>query len=196
MFVAQGGKGQIVEVAKFHGSFITSIKPPEGKVEGLEPELIIPVPKIDLWARIQKGRLFDDAFAWPRTWPRGDLIRELDEPLLCPKLRLPPRFPRQVIDGTVEVGAELLPERYAVEQNYPNPFNPTTTIRYDLPSAVKVTLKVYDLLGREVATLVNEPQQPGRYQITFNAGLLASGVYYYRLDAGGFHSVKKLVLIR
>jgi hypothetical protein len=89
-------------------------------------------------------------------------------------------------------------------QNYPNPFNPTTTIQYAIPivkthlgeSLQHVTLKVYDILGREVTTLVNREQLHGKYKVEFNASLLASGVYIYRLTAGGFSAVKKLSLIK
>jgi len=95
-----------------------------------------------------------------------------------------------------DIETETTPEAYSLSQNFPNPFNPNTTIRYEIPVAGVVTIKLYDLLGREVRVLVNEHKPPGRYQVTFDAGTLASGVYYYRLDAGGFHSVKKLVLIR
>ena len=92
-----------------------------------------------------------------------------------------------------------MPTSYALGQNYPNPFNPTTTIKYDIPaegSQHVVTLKVYDIIGREVATLVNETKDAGSYQVTFNANKLASGVYFYRLQSGNYSSVKKLVLLR
>ena len=82
-------------------------------------------------------------------------------------------------------------------QNYPNPFNPSTKIKYALPSNVKremsniVQLKVFDILGKEVTTLVNEIKQPGIYEVTFDASALASGIYYYRLKAGDFTETKK-----
>jgi hypothetical protein len=95
------------------------------------------------------------------------------------------------------------PVMFALEQNYPNPFNPTTTIRFSVESASgrtgepgRVTLKVYDVLGREVATLVNESLQPGRYKLTFDATGLASGVYLYRLRAGEFTQTKRMMLLR
>ena len=81
-------------------------------------------------------------------------------------------------------------------QNYPNPFNPATIINYQLPKASFVTLKVFDLLGKEVKTLVNEFQESGRYNVTFNANNLASGVYIYRIQAGNFIASKKLILMR
>jgi len=89
-----------------------------------------------------------------------------------------------------------LPELFTLMQNYPNPFNPGTVISYQLPAQSFVTLKVYDVLGREAATLVNKFEQPGYKSVYFNADNLASGVYYYRLQAGKFIATKKLVLLR
>ncbi len=86
--------------------------------------------------------------------------------------------------------------KYALLQNYPNPFNPTTSITYELPKASDVSLKVFDMLGREVATLVNERQERGRYSATFNANTLSSGIYFYRLQAGNFVQTKKMMLVK
>lgn len=91
---------------------------------------------------------------------------------------------------------EEIPSSFFLSQNYPNPFNPTTAIMYQISEVSHVSLKVYDLLGREVTTLVNERQMPGRYEINFNASKLSSGVYFYRLEAGNFISTKKLVLVK
>jgi hypothetical protein len=89
-----------------------------------------------------------------------------------------------------------LPREYALSQNYPNPFNPATTISYDLRSAGRVTLRVYDVLGREVATLVDGYQGAGTYTRTFDASRLSSGVYFYRLQSGSFVNTKKMVLAK
>ncbi|MDR3609256.1 MAG: T9SS type A sorting domain-containing protein [Ignavibacteriaceae bacterium] len=85
---------------------------------------------------------------------------------------------------------------YELKQNYPNPFNPSTTITYQIPQNSFVSLKVYNILGNEVATLVNEQQLAGRYNFNFKANNLASGVYIYRLQAGSFISVRKLTLLK
>lgn len=85
---------------------------------------------------------------------------------------------------------------WALYANYPNPFNPTTTITYDMLDAAEVQLQVYDLLGRNVATLVSGYQSAGRHQVEFHAGELASGVYFYRIDAGDFSAIRKMVLMK
>jgi len=90
----------------------------------------------------------------------------------------------------------MLPSEYKLYQNYPNPFNPSTKIKYQVKEAGKVVLKLYDILGSEVTTLVNEEKNPGTYQVDFNASSLSSGVYFYRMQAGNFVSVKKLILMK
>jgi hypothetical protein len=89
-----------------------------------------------------------------------------------------------------------VPAVYALHQNYPNPFNPTTTIRYDLPRDGQTRLTVYNLLGREVAELVNERQSAGRYEVRFEAADLPSGMYFYRLESGGFVQSAKMILMK
>jgi hypothetical protein len=102
--------------------------------------------------------------------------------------------------STVEVAISSAPAAFALSQNYPNPFNPSTVISYQLPVNSQVTLKVYDMLGREVATLVNGEMKAGSYSVPFNTskGTLgfSSGVYVYRLEAGSFISTRKLVLMK
>jgi hypothetical protein len=89
-----------------------------------------------------------------------------------------------------------IPTEFALAQNYPNPFNPSTTINYELPASNFVTLKIYDLTGKEVMTLVNENQNAGRYTAIFNGSNLASGMYFYKITAGEFTFVRKMVLIK
>jgi len=92
--------------------------------------------------------------------------------------------------------SKIVPTGFALEQNYPNPFNPTTAISYQLPAYSHVSLKVYDVLGKEVATLVNENKPAGNYKIEFNAGKLVSGIYFYTIQAGTFIQTKKLLLLK
>jgi hypothetical protein len=101
-------------------------------------------------------------------------------------------FPATGVQRTVE----LSPSTYNLGQNYPNPFNPSTAIRFDLPLRSFVTLKVYDMIGREVATLVNGFQEAGSHEIKFDASGLPSGIYFYRISTDKFTETKKLVLIK
>ncbi len=97
--------------------------------------------------------------------------------------------------GNTKEAAEI-PLKYNLYQNYPNPFNPRTTISYSIPRISFITLKIYDVLGREIETIVNEQKPAGNYKVNFNAGGLASGVYFYQLRAGDFVSTKKLILLK
>ncbi len=96
---------------------------------------------------------------------------------------------------TISVNASVVKE-FALRQNYPNPFNPSTVISFDLPEASQVTLKVYDSIGREVATLINEYRPAGTYEQQFDLGRLASGLYIYRLNSGAHTSVKTMLLLK
>jgi len=96
----------------------------------------------------------------------------------------------------VEQTSSEIPEKFNLEQNYPNPFNPTTTISFSIPSSAFTSLKIYDLLGNEVATLVNEEKPIGSYEVNFNASTPSSGVYLYRLTAGSFTEMKKMILLK
>ncbi|MCH8032793.1 MAG: T9SS type A sorting domain-containing protein [Bacteroidetes bacterium] len=94
------------------------------------------------------------------------------------------------------VSLERVPYEYKVFQNYPNPFNPTTTIHYELPLEGFVTLKVFDVLGKEVKTLIEGYRTEGRYEVEFDATNLPSGIYFYRLQSGSFVETKKMVLMK
>jgi hypothetical protein len=102
--------------------------------------------------------------------------------------------------GTVGVDEpeiqEEIPISFSLAQNFPNPFNPTTTIQFSLPKSGDVTLKIYNLLGEEVKTLVDEYKEIGNHSVQFNANNFASGMYLYRLQAGSFVETKKMILIR
>jgi hypothetical protein len=88
------------------------------------------------------------------------------------------------------------PALFELKQNYPNPFNPNTVISYQLPVSGDVTLKVYDVLGNEVATLADEYKPAGSYEVEFSADDLTSGIYFYKLQAGSYSETKKMILIR
>ena len=87
-------------------------------------------------------------------------------------------------------------QSFELFQNYPNPFNPTTKIRYNVPERSFVTIKIYDVLGKKIAALVNEEKQNGNYEIEFNGNGLASGIYYYKITAGNFSQTKKMILLK
>ena len=99
-----------------------------------------------------------------------------------------------VLDANETGGAA--PVEFALEQNYPNPFNPATTIKFSIPEQSRVTLKIYDVLGREVRTLVNEVRNAGSHEVNFDASNLASGMYIYSIEAGEFISSKKMILLK
>jgi hypothetical protein len=122
------------------------------------------------YSRFNEDRAYQDVSVWLYTWIGGAWTDVEDD------------------DNVVLT--------YELSQNYPNPFNPATQIRYTLEQANKVTLKVYDMLGREVAVLINENQNAGRHVVDFNASNFASGVYLYRLQAGSFVQVKKMILMK
>jgi len=110
------------------------------------------------------------------------------------------KVPNKVQEDPLDPGS--IPSRFQLDQNYPNPFNPVTTIRYDLPEASSVDLRIYELAGRLVRIL--EPgvyREPGRYEVTWDGrndrgGEVATGIYFCRIDAGRFHQVRRMVLIR
>ena len=99
--------------------------------------------------------------------------------------------------SSVDVKEESqLTESFYLEQNYQNPFNPSTSIQYAISSRQFVTLKVYDLLGREIATLVNEEKPAGVYEVEFNAASIPSGIFFYQLKAGQYSETRKMVLLK
>jgi photosystem II stability/assembly factor-like uncharacterized protein len=106
------------------------------------------------------------------------------------------KFPLSDIATSVQNYEGKLVNNYNLYQNYPNPFNPTTIISYSIPKTSFVTIKVYDILGREVTTLVDGEKSPGNYKINFNASSYSSGVYFYQLKAGNFSQTKKLILLK
>ena len=154
--------------------------------------------------RIMDSLVFDDIAPWP-TEPDGngptlslknpDFDNTLGENWAA---SIGYGTPGKINDTFVNVEDEnrILPTEYALMQNYPNPFNPITSINYSIPRASSVSLKVYDIIGNEVATLVNEFKSPGNYLVQFDASKLSSGVYFYRIQTEYFTMTKKLLLLK
>jgi hypothetical protein len=105
------------------------------------------------------------------------------------------RMVLEPVTGVNPIGSTV-PQVYSLSQNYPNPFNPVTKINFALPKQGFVTMKIYDVLGREVRTLVNEVKSAGSYSVDFNASEFASGVYFYKLETNGFSDIKRMMLIK
>jgi len=106
-----------------------------------------------------------------------------------------------IVSYALEIDSELLPDKFALHQNYPNPFNPVTTLRYDLPENGYVNITVYDMLGREVKTLINQTQDAGYRSVVWNATNdygkpISAGIYLYQIQAGEYNSTKKMVLLK
>jgi len=146
---------------------------------------------------------FADSFAMPVTGQADEFPRGLDfSPdgniayvgLFGTAFNKIYKFVNTTVD-VKEIGNKI-PNNFELAQNYPNPFNPTTVINFSIPSSDNVTLKVYDMLGREVATLLNETKAAGSYAVSFDASQLSSGTYVYTLTAGNFVSSKKMMLIK
>jgi hypothetical protein len=97
---------------------------------------------------------------------------------------------------SVEDSTNILPTEFSLRQNYPNPFNPVTSIQYTINSKQLISLKVYDILGNEIATLVNEEKPAGEYEVEFNGSELPSGIYFYQLKAGNYIETKKMMLLK
>lgn len=98
--------------------------------------------------------------------------------------------------GVIEQLNNSIPKFFSLEQNYPNPFNPVTTIEYSLPVVGEVSLIIYNVIGEEVAGLVNEVQQAGFHLVTWNATKMSSGIYFYRLQSGDFVQTRKILLLK
>jgi hypothetical protein len=96
----------------------------------------------------------------------------------------------------IEIALSAIPSVFDLKQNYPNPFNPSTTISFNVPQGEHVLLRVFTMLGQEVATLVNERREAGSYSVQFSANNLAAGQYFYRIKAGEFVDVKRMTLIK
>jgi hypothetical protein len=172
----------------------------------------LPLPKGTKLARLQDDLVNLVAYLGDETLHRFDHADEALEELICGFYagRLAPSSPAaQQCEGPTAAAKTLSeaeaaaasvqaerPERYALEPNYPNPFNPQTTIRYALPEEAHVRVVVYDLLGRELATLVDQEQGAGIYEVAYDGSGLSSGLYVYVLEAGAFRAVGRMVLVK
>jgi hypothetical protein len=92
--------------------------------------------------------------------------------------------------------SSLVPKNYSLFQNYPNPFNPVTTIKFDIPKESYVKVSVFDILGNEVQTLINENLKAGEYKVTWDASKYSSGIYFYKLQSGDFTQTRKMLLVK
>jgi hypothetical protein len=101
-----------------------------------------------------------------------------------------------IISDVKDYFESQIPSNYYLMQNFPNPFNPSTLINYSIPEQTHVILKIFDMLGNEIKTLVNKEQYAGNYEVKFNASFLSSGIYFYRLQTGSFTDTKRMILIK
>ncbi|MFZ1320604.1 MAG: T9SS type A sorting domain-containing protein, partial [Ignavibacteria bacterium] len=160
---------------------------------------------MDWWA-IRSGatiyRSTNGATTWTDTYTQtGAVYQDIDFVIVngCPigwavgNLGVVSKMSIEV--GIVNTGGEI-PVDYTLGQNYPNPFNPETNINFTIPKSGNVTLKIYDVSGKEVSTLVNEVKNAGNYIVGFNAANLPSGAYFYRLESSSFSATKKMMLIK
>lgn len=153
-----------------------------------------PTPTSNLWGVVSGSFVNCSGRMGVKIWVPGGSLTNTDRPFdvfadTC-------LFNCTVVTGNVTHNNNTVPQEYILHQNYPNPFNPTTKISFELPKAGNVRLVVYDLLGREVASLLNDYKSAGRYSVEFNASNFASGVYLYRLEAGDFKATKKMLLVK
>ena len=176
----------------------------EGKVRGETKEFVNTLSFTDsstyrfvprLWAKAKIDNLLQLIEVYGES---DELVEQIIE--LSLRFQILTKYTAFYVDPTdVEKAGGLLPTEFIVKQNYPNPFNPSTSITYSLPvgqSNYHVVIKVYDVLGRLVKELVNINQQPGNYEVEFNANELTSGIYFYTVTAGKFSITKKMVLMR
>ena len=130
----------------------------------------------------------------------GDVILTAKTTTIIPQFAIIKGGKFQVISGDSPLSAEsenmIIPVEFLLLQNYPNPFNPTTAIGYQLSVLSQVELSIYNIVGQRVATLVSQRQPTGRYQVEWDASGLASGIYYYRIEAGDWRDMKKMVLLK
>jgi murein DD-endopeptidase MepM/ murein hydrolase activator NlpD len=159
-----------------------SLEPAPGFVTIVSDSIV----RVDIVSNQPYRSLYFEAIAVDGTGRKGTFSYHIVDPSKPPN-------PLSGIENEI---TNIAPDDFKLEQNYPNPFNPATTITYAMPQAGFVTLKIYDMLGNEVQTLVNESKNSGSHSVTFDAGKLTSGIYMYRLQAGNFTETKKMLLLK
>jgi len=164
----------------------------QGEVESVAPDTILGIPTLTKRSAFT-GKSLDLSLGYGVTYLYND-----DMFIIHTSRLVYAKIGGKAYGTLMGVGLDerSIPKNAALLQNYPNPFNPSTTIRYELPKSSMVRLSVYDILGREVSVLVNERKNVGSYEVKFDGKNLATGVYFYRLQAGDFTQTKRLLLLK
>jgi hypothetical protein len=184
---AHGGSNQTIEIFYSIDNFSTSVKLNSASI-GLSKDLFtVPPPSFNIDVPVASGTIFS-----VRVYPflKSQSGSQTGKYVCLQDV---------IISGTSVTGVndnKLFPGNFNLLQNYPNPFNPTTDIQYSVKNSCFVTLKVFNVIGKEVATVVNETKTPGLYNVSFNAAGLSNGVYFYRMKAGNFTMTKKMILLK
>jgi uncharacterized repeat protein (TIGR02543 family) len=194
MLTVSGANAQVSGSGKNNGSgnygFALSVI--DGKIIGNKIDKL----RLRIWNKINNAVVYDNEIGAGETAPPtlplggGSITVHKSGDVTTASMDL-----GDALEATEEI-ADVMPTAYALHNAYPNPFNPATTIQYDLPEETFVSLKVFDLLGREMATLINGTQRAGTHTIRFNANSMQSGVYIYRIQTAQFSQTKKLVLVK
>ncbi|MCL4540015.1 MAG: Ig-like domain-containing protein [Bacteroidetes bacterium] len=162
---------------------------------GSSPEKIVPIDTIDWYGYKYVGMWRSTSDASTALF-RGFAVKRLQSALLDSSTIFVDDIQINGKVTGVRGASDDVPTSFRLFQNFPNPFNPTTSIRYQLPKSCHVLLKIYDTIGRNMSTLVNDNQSAGTYSVSFNASRFPSGLYFYRLDAGSFTATKKMMLVK
>jgi hypothetical protein len=164
-----------------NGSYYIGIKYDASQTSQANKYVLLDVDEATLWP----------GYGWSSLTGQWTVAQEVWPNYKCFGMRTMGSSP----NGITNTNAPI-PVNYNLKQNFPNPFNPVTKISFDIPKSGLVTLKVYNILGTEIATLVNEMKNPGSYLVDFNASALSSGVYFYKIEIGGFTAVKRMALVK
>jgi uncharacterized protein (DUF608 family) len=148
------------------------------------------------WVNENTAYFFNTPEAWSSTNPAQYRAQQYQRPRAVWELLLEIKNPFNALTSVAAGHPARVPVSCTLSQNFPNPFNPSTNISFSLPKQLQVSLRIYDLLGRELAKIVDERKDPGSYTVEWNARNFSSGVYFYRLQAGEFIKTKRLLLLR